>query len=41
MTMITVIRMEGKAADVFAAFKRLAEQNPNLTIGELAWIRLN
>jgi len=38
---MTVIRLEGKAGDVFAAFKKRAEQNPNLTIGELAWIRLN
>jgi len=41
MTVITVIRMEGKAADVFADFRKRAKRNPNLTIGELAWIRLN
>jgi len=38
---MTVISMEGKAADVFADFRKRAERNPNLTIGELAWIRMN
>ena len=32
---MTVIHMEGKAGDVFAAFKEYAEANPELTLEEL------
>jgi hypothetical protein len=38
---MTVIHMEGKASEVFARFRAYAEANPNLTLGELAWIRMN
>ena len=34
--MIYIIRLKGKATQVFAIIKLMAEQRPNVTIGEMA-----
>jgi len=36
-----VIRISGKAKDVFGALAKVARENPHLTIGEIAEGRLN
>ena len=37
--MVTVIRISGKACDVFGAIKQMAQKAGNLTIGEIVRLR--